>query len=53
MQWMLDVRSYGMKISFNTTSVGYVTWRDGGDTKRALLQELMFMSDAKSVSAGL
>jgi len=29
MQWMLDLRGYGMKIDFNTTSVGYVNWRDG------------------------
>lgn len=29
MQWMLDLRSYGMKIAFNTTSAGHVNWRDG------------------------
>lgn len=29
MQWMLDLRGYGMKIDFNTTSVGHVNWRDG------------------------
>ena len=23
------MRGYGMKISFNTTLVGYVNWRDG------------------------
>lgn len=28
-QWMLDLRGYGMKIDFNTTSVGHVNWRDG------------------------
>lgn len=28
MQWMLDLRSYGMKIGFNTTSAGHVNWRD-------------------------
>ena len=28
-QWMLDLRSYGMKIAFNTTSAGHVNWRDG------------------------
>jgi hypothetical protein len=29
MQWMLDLRGYGMKIAFNTTSAGHVNWRDG------------------------
>lgn len=29
MQWMLDLRGYGMKIDFNTTSAGHVNWRDG------------------------
>ena len=28
MQWMLDLRSYGMKIAFNTTSAGHVNSRD-------------------------
>ena len=26
MQWMLDLRSYGMKIAFNTTSTGQMDW---------------------------
>jgi len=30
MQWMLDLRTYGMKIHFSTTSDGYIDW-DGGD----------------------
>lgn len=74
MQWMLDLRSYGMKIAFNTTSAGHVSWRDGDtleykglkfnmaefrgmvgklcqDTRRALLEDLMFASDAKDVPA--
>jgi superfamily II DNA or RNA helicase len=29
MQWMLDLRAYGMKISFSTTSEGHVGWRNG------------------------
>ncbi|KAI7592077.1 hypothetical protein KC316_g2510 [Hortaea werneckii] len=29
MQWMLDLRAYGMKIGFNTASPGHVDWRDG------------------------
>jgi hypothetical protein len=30
MQWMLDLRTYGMKIHFNTTADGHVDWQ--GDT---------------------
>jgi hypothetical protein len=26
MQWMLDLRTYGLKIHFNTTAPGHVTW---------------------------
>jgi superfamily II DNA helicase RecQ len=29
MQWILDLRAYGMKIAINTTSDGHVQWRDG------------------------
>jgi hypothetical protein len=29
MQWMLDLRAYGMKIAFSTTSEGHVGWRNG------------------------
>jgi len=73
-QWMLDLRSYGMKIGFNTTSAGHVNWRDGDtleykavkfnmaefrgmvgklcqDTKRALLEDVMFASSADEVPA--
>ena len=28
-QWILDLRAYGMKISFSTTSEGHVDWRNG------------------------
>ena len=27
MQWMLDLRTYGMKIHFNTTATGHVGWQ--------------------------
>jgi hypothetical protein len=26
MQWMLDLRTYGLKVHYNTTSRGYVEW---------------------------
>jgi hypothetical protein len=26
MQWMLDLRTYGLKIHYNTTSRGHVEW---------------------------
>lgn len=29
MHWMLDLRGYGLTIGFNTTSEGYVVWRNG------------------------
>jgi len=29
MQWILDLRAYGMKIDMNTTSEGHIQWRDG------------------------
>jgi len=28
MQWMLDLRTYGLKIHYNTTSHGHVDWSD-------------------------
>ncbi|KAN0067914.1 hypothetical protein V8E54_013842, partial [Elaphomyces granulatus] len=27
MQWMLDLRTYGLKIHYNTTSLGHIEWR--------------------------
>jgi hypothetical protein len=27
-QWMLDLRTYGLKIHYNTTAVGHVNWKD-------------------------
>jgi hypothetical protein len=27
-QWMLDLRTYGLKIHYNTTTVGHVNWKD-------------------------
>lgn len=28
MQWLLDLRTYGLKIHYNTTAIGHVDWRD-------------------------
>ena len=27
-QWILDLRTYGLKIHYNTTAVGHVNWKD-------------------------
>ena len=31
MQWMLDTRTYGLKIHYNTTSPGHVDWCNGDE----------------------
>jgi hypothetical protein len=31
MQWMWDLRTYGLKIHYNTTSRGHVEWTGGDD----------------------
>jgi hypothetical protein len=31
MQWMLDLRTYGLKIHYNTTPRGHVDWTDGDE----------------------
>ena len=31
MQWMLDLRTYGLKIHYNTTSQGHVDWCNGDE----------------------
>jgi hypothetical protein len=31
MQWMLDLRTYGLKIHYNTTPQGHVDWMDGDE----------------------
>ena len=28
MQWLLDLRTYGLKIHYNTTAIGHVNWKD-------------------------
>jgi hypothetical protein len=28
MQWMLDLRTYGLKIHYNTTTSGHVQWNE-------------------------
>jgi len=30
-QWMLDLRTYGLKIHYNTTSAGHVQWQNGDE----------------------
>ncbi|KAK0835177.1 hypothetical protein LTS02_018173, partial [Friedmanniomyces endolithicus] len=27
-QWLLDLRTYGLKIHYNTTAIGHVNWKD-------------------------
>lgn len=31
MQWILDLRTYGLKIHYNTTSRGHVEWSNGDE----------------------
>ncbi|EEA23650.1 conserved hypothetical protein [Talaromyces marneffei ATCC 18224] len=31
MQWMLDLRTYGLKIHYNTTTEGHVTWQNSDE----------------------
>ena len=51
MQWMLDLRTYGLKIHYNTTSHGHVEWV-GQD--ELLYKELQFtMAQFRSMVHGL
>ncbi|OAL42723.1 hypothetical protein IQ07DRAFT_466806, partial [Pyrenochaeta sp. DS3sAY3a] len=51
MQWMLDLRTYGLKIHYNTTSQGHVDWV-GQDT--LLYKDLQFnMAQFRSMVHGL
>jgi hypothetical protein len=51
MQWMLDLRTYGLKIHYNTTSRGNIEWI-GGD--ELLYKELHFsMSQFRGMVHGL
>ena len=27
--WFLNLRTYGLKIHYNTTAAGYMMWKDG------------------------
>ena len=46
MQWMLDLRTYGMKISFNSTTDGHIDWQ--GDT--VLYKKIEFtMADFRAI----
>jgi hypothetical protein len=51
MQWMLDLRTYGLKIHYNTTSRGHVEWT-GGD--KLLYKGLQFnIAQFRSMVHGL
>lgn len=43
MQWMLDLRAYGLKMQYNTTSEGQVDWRGG---EELVYKALHFNMDA-------
>jgi hypothetical protein len=50
MQWMLALRTYGMKIHFNTTTQGHIDWH--GDV--VLYKQLQFsMGDFRAMVHGL
>ena len=50
MQWMLDLRTYGMKIHFNTTTEGHTDWH--GDV--VLYKKTQFsMADFRGMVYGL
>lgn len=40
MQWMLDLWMYGLKIHYNTTSEGHVTWQNNDEL---LYKDVKFM----------
>ncbi|KAK0352147.1 hypothetical protein LTR59_017192 [Friedmanniomyces endolithicus] len=73
-QWLLDLRTYGLKIHYNTTAIGHVNWKDKhtleykniafsmdefrgmvhqlvADSRRALLQDILFVSQADELPA--
>jgi hypothetical protein len=50
MQWMLDLRTYGMNISFNTTREGHIDWQ--GNT--ILYQKIQFtMAEFRAMVHGI
>jgi superfamily II DNA helicase RecQ len=50
MQWMLDLRTYGLKIHYNTTGAGHIDWT--GD--RILYKQIQFsMADFRGMIHGL
>ena len=50
MQWMLDLRTYGLKVHFNTTSRGHVEWTG----EELLYKELHFsMAQFRGIVYGL
>jgi hypothetical protein len=51
MQWMLDLRTYALRVQMNSTSPGYITWMD---TDRILYKEVHFsMGDFRGFIHGL
>ncbi|KAG9382315.1 DUF3505 domain containing protein [Pyrenophora tritici-repentis] len=51
MQWMLDLRTYGLKIHYNTTTRGHVEWTNGDEL---LYKELHFsMAQFRGMVHGL
>ena len=51
MQWMLDLRTYGLKIHYNTTAIGHIGWH-GHD--EILYKNIQFnMSQFRSMVHGL
>ena len=50
MQWILDLRTYGMKIYFNTTADGHIDW----DGNTVLYKKIQFsMADFRGMVHGL
>ncbi len=50
MQWMMDLRTYGLKIHFNTTSEGHIDWVDD----QILYKSIQFsMSEFRGMIHGL
>ena len=50
MQWILDLRTYGMKIYFNTTADGHIDW----DKDTVLYKKIQFsMADFRGMVHGL
>lgn len=51
MQWMLDLRTYGLRIHYNTTSPGHVGWQ--GQDQLLYKQYQFSMGEFRSMIHGL